>query len=114
MVVLNSGLNKIRDLLETNLTKGQNGTGTGTANENDTGLEVALGSTLKTLTTNKADKIFKTIQTLETTDANGLNLSEFENQFSTGESLIRFRHTALSKDNTKEFRFITVYEFSGE
>ena len=114
MVLLIEGMNKIRDLLNTNLTKGQNGTGTSTVNENDTGLEVADASTLKTLSNNIGDRILTTTHTLVTTDANGDALTEFENQFSSGESLIRIRHTPISKDNSKEITFIMTYEILSE
>ena len=114
MVVLTEGLNKIRDLLNTNLTKGQNGTGTGTADEEDTGLEVEVGSTLFVLTINLSDSILTTTHIISTPVGNGNNFTEFENQFSTGESLIRIRHTPISKTNTKEVRFIVTYELIGE
>ena len=113
MVLLDEGLNKIRDLLNTNVTKGQNGTGTGTADEEDTGLETEVGTTLLNLTKNTSSKILTTTQTISTTVGNGNNFTEFENQFSTGESLIRIRHTAISKTNTKELRFIVTYELEG-
>ena len=113
MVILDEGLNKMRDLLNTNLTKGQNGTGTGTADEEDTGLETAIGETFLTLTKSKSDKILTTTHSLSTTVGNGNNFTEFENQFSTGESMIRIRHTAISKTNTKQIEFIVTYELSG-
>lgn len=107
------GLNKVRDLLNTNLSKGQNGTGTSTVGEGDTGLDVAVGSTLKTLTNNVGDRVLTTTHQLLTTEANDLSLTEFENQFSTGESLIRIRHTPITKDNTKELTFTTTFEIAG-
>ena len=110
MVILDEGMNKIRDLLNTNLTKGQCGTGTSTATEEDTGLDQAVGATLKTLSNNVADKLLTTSFTLNTADGNGLSLTEFENQFSTGESLARIRHTPISKDNTKELTYILTFE----
>jgi len=54
MTILDEGLNKVRDLLNTNVTKGQNGTGTGTADPEDTGLEIAVGTTKLNLTKNIA------------------------------------------------------------
>ena len=110
MVILIEGLNKVRDLINSNLTKGQNGTGTSSTNEEDTGLQTSSGSTLKTLTNNISSKTLTTTHILTTADANGLSLTEFENQFSTGESLIRIRHTPITKDDTKELTFITTYE----
>ena len=111
-MILNEGLNKIRDLLNTNLTKGQNGTGTSTVSEGDTGLDTAVGSTLKTLSNNVGDRVLTTTHQILTTDANNLSLTEFENQFSTGESLIRIRHTPITKDNTKELTYITTFEIA--
>ena len=114
MVILVEGMNKIRDLINTNLTKGQCGTGTSTATEEDTELDEAVGATLKTLSNNVADKLLTTSFTLNTADGNGLSLTEFENQFSTGESLARIRHTPISKDNTKELTYILTYELVGD
>lgn len=114
MVVTNGGLQKIRDLLNTNLTLGQNGTGTTTTTENDTGLDVAVGATLKSLVKNVSGNLLTATYTLTTVDANGLALTEFENQFSSGESLIRIRHTPITKDNTKELNFIVTYSIEGD
>jgi len=113
MVVTNEGLQKIRDLLNTNLINGQCGTGTTTATENDIGLDVAVGATLKSLTKNTSGNLITATFTLLTTDANGISLTEFDNQFSSGESLIRIRHTPITKDNTKELNFVVTYELSG-
>src|SRR3990167_7292764 len=112
MVILNEGILKVINLINTNLTKGQCGTGTSTATEEDTGLYEEVGATLKTLINNVADKLLTTTFILTTADGNGLSLTEFENQFSTGESLARIRHTPIAKDNTKEFTYILTYEIS--
>lgn len=114
MVVLIEGLNKIRDLINTNLTVGQCGTGTSTATEEDTGLDEAVGATSKTLSNNTSDRLLTTTFTLNTADGNGLALTEFENQFTSGESIIRIRHTPFVKTNTKEMTFIVTYELIGE
>lgn len=111
MVILDEGLNKIRNLVGTNLTVGQAGTGTSTVTPEDTGLDEEQTSTSKTLSNNTANKLLTTTFTLTTTEGNGLSLTEFENQFSSGESLIRIRHTPITKDNTKEFNYVITYEF---
>ena len=113
MVILISGLNKFRDLVNTNLTKGQAGTGTSTTTPEDTGLDESVGDTLKTLTNNVSDRLLTTSFSLSTTVANGLSLTEFENQFSTGESMIRIRHTPISKDNVTTLEYVVTYEFEG-
>ena len=113
MVILTEGIIKVVDLINTNLTKGQCWTGTSVTTEEDTGLDEAQGGTQKTLSNNVADKLLTTSFTLNTTDGNGLSLTEFENQFNTGESLSRIRHTPISKDNTKELTYITTFEILG-
>lgn len=114
MVILDEGLNKFRDLVNTNLTKGQAGTGTSTATPEDTGLDEAIGATLKTLSNNVSNKLLTTSFSISTTEANGLALTEFENQFSTGESIIRIRHTPINKDNVTELSYVITFEFEGE
>jgi len=111
MVILDEGLNKLRDLTNTNLTQGQAGIGTSTATPEDSGLDEAAGATLKTLSNNVSDRLLTATFILATTDGNGLLLTEFENRFSTGESLIRIRHTGIAKDNVKELTYIITYEF---
>src|SRR3990167_3976866 len=113
MVILKEGEVKILELINTNLTQGQNGTGTSTATENDTGLDIAAGATLKTLSKSISENLLTASYVLNTTDGNGLSFTEFENLFSSGESLIRIRHTPLTKDNTKELTFIITYAIEG-
>lgn len=114
IVILDEGLNKVRDLINTNLTLGQCGTGISTATPEDTGLDEAVGATSTTLTNNVSDKLLTASFTLPTTNGNGLSFTEFENQFLTGETLARIRHTALSKDNTKELQYIVTYSLEGD
>ena len=114
MAILNEGIVKVVDLINTNLTKGQCGTGTSVTTPEDSGLDEAVGATQKTLSNNASDNLLTTSFTLATTDGNGLSFTEFENQFSTGESLSRIRHTPISKDNTKELTYLTTYEILGE
>ena len=114
MVILNEGIIKVVDLINTNLTIGQCGTGTSVTTEEDSGLDQAVGATQKTLSNNLSDNLLTTSFILATTDGNGLSLTEFENQFTTGESLSRIRHTPISKDNTKEFTYLITYEILGE
>ena len=112
--MLKEGIIKVVDLINTALTIGQCGTGTSVTTEEDTGLDEAQGGTQKTLSNNVADKLLTTSFTLNTNDGNGLSLTEFENQFNTGESLSRIRHTPISKDNTKELTYIVTYSLEGE
>ena len=101
------------NLINTALTIGQCGTGTSVTTEEDSGLDQAVGATQKTLSNNVADKLLTTSFSLTTSDGNGLSLTEFENQFNTGESLLRIRHTSISKDNTKELTYLVTYAIEG-
>ncbi len=114
MGILNEGVNKGRDLINANLTKGQAGTGTSTVTPEDTGLDEAASGTFKDLTNNVSDRFLTTTFNLTTAEGNGLSFTEFENQFNTGESLVRIRHTPLSKDNVTEITYVLTFEFSGE
>ena len=114
MVILDEGLIKWRDLVNASLTKGQLGTGTSTVTPGDTGLDEGVGATLKDLSNNTSDKLLTTSFGISTTEGNGLSFTEFENQFDTGESLIRIRHTAINKDNITELTYVVTYEFEGE
>ena len=113
MGLLIEGMNKARDLIAAALTQGQCGTGTSTATSEDTGLDEAQGGTLKTLTVNTADRLITVTFSLNSAEGNGLSLTEFENAFSTGESLCRIRHTPISKSSTNELTFIVQYGIEG-
>ena len=114
MVILDEGVVKIIDLINDALTQGQCGTGTSTSTPEDTGLDQAAGATLKTLSNTASDNLLTTSFTLSSTDGNGLSLTEFENQFATGESLARIRHTPIGKDNTKELNYLLTFEIIGD
>ena len=114
IVVLNEGIVKVVDLINTNLTIGQCGTGTSVTTLEDSGLDEAQGGTQKTLSNNASDNLLTTSFILLTIDGNGLSLTEFENQFTTGESLSRIRHTPISKDNTKELTYLITYSIEGD
>ena len=107
--ILNEGIVKVVDLINDALTLGQCGIGTSVVTAEDSGLDEGVSATQKTLSNNASDNLLTTSFTLATTDGNGLSLTEFENQFSTGESLSRIRHTPISKDNTKELTYIITY-----
>ena len=112
MGILNTGVEKLIDLLSDNLTQGECGTGTSTVTKGDTGLDEAQGATLKTLSNNTSGNLLTTSFTILSTEGNGLSFTEFGNLFSTGEFLARIRHTPIAKDNTKEFTFVLTFEIS--
>ena len=100
--------------MNTNLNTGQAGTGTSTTTPEDSGLDEAVGATSQTLSNNVSDRLLTTSFEIPTTVGNGLSFTEFENQFSTGESLVRIRHTPIAKDNTRTLTYNLTFEFIAE
>ncbi len=81
ITLLNEGLNKIRDLINADIDKGQLGTGTTASAPTDTGLETADATTLLALTSQTtADKMIKFIYTLPNTGGTTTTYTEFELQ----------------------------------
>ena len=110
MVLLNEGLNKVRDVLSENLEKGQNGTGTTDAKQTDTGLETPVSATLLTLNSKSvSDKQVTVEHRLDSLTGNGSDFSELEIRFTNGDSLNRIVHNPLTKDsNTQASWFVTI------
>lgn len=109
MVLLNEGLNRIRTIVASDLSKGQVGTGSALPTPSDTGLQSATAVSLLDLAsvTANSDKTINVQYTLPSTIANGATLHEFEVQASTGDSVLRKVHESIVKDNTKEVRYFT-------
>jgi len=84
MTILNTGLNRIRDLISSDIDKGQLGTGTTESLATDTSLETPDSTTLLSLdTVSTADKLIKFSYTLPSTGGTSTTYSEFELQEST-------------------------------
>jgi hypothetical protein len=84
MVILNEGLNRIRDLINNDIDKGQLGTATTAANENDTELGSPVASTLLTVSKTLLDREIKFDYTLPSTGGVTATYTEFELQKSSG------------------------------
>lgn len=81
MTITIEGLNKIRDLINADIDKGQLGTGTTASSPNDTSLETADATTLLALTSQTvADRMIKFIYTLPNTGGTSTTYTEFELQ----------------------------------
>ena len=79
--MLDEGLNRVRDLINADIDKGQLGTGTTASAPTDTGLETADASTLLALTSQTtADKMIKFTYTLPNTGGTTTTYTEFELQ----------------------------------
>jgi len=81
VTLLNSGLNKIRDLINADIDKGQLGTGTTGSSADDTGLETADATTLLALDSQTvSDKMIKFTYILPNTGGSTTTYTEFELQ----------------------------------
>ena len=78
MTLLIEGLNRIRDLINTDIDKGQLGTGTSVSTENDTGLQTADAVTLLAVTKTTADKQINFNYVLPSTGGTTTTYTEFE------------------------------------
>lgn len=78
MVLLNEGLNRIRDLVSTDVSTLTLGTGTTAATAADTDLETKDTDTAKTVTDTKTDKQIKFDYTLLSTEGNTSTYSEMK------------------------------------
>ena len=89
MTILNEALNRVRDLVNTDLTYGQLGTATTGSNATDTGLINPDSTTLLALgTTTVVDKGLKLTYTLPSTGGGTATYTEFELDRTTGTSIL--------------------------
>jgi len=109
MVTLTTGINRIRDLFDTDIFKCQSGTGTTAPLPTDSGLETADSNTLLTPTTVKTDKAIQVTHTILSTTGEDKAYSEQEIQLNSGStSFNRIVHTALTKGSNDEYNYITT------
>lgn len=77
MVMLDQGLNRVRDLINTDVDQGQLGTGTTAANSSDTGLETPDATTVLATTNSTGDKAIRFDFTLPSTGGSTGTYTEF-------------------------------------
>ena len=80
MVILNEGLNRVRDLVNGDVDKGQLGTGGTAAVATDTGLLIPDSTTLLVTTNTTSDKTIKFDYSLPSTGGTTATYKEFELQ----------------------------------
>lgn len=80
MVLLNEGINRIKDLVYDDIDKGQMGTGGTAPVSTDTGLETEDSTTLLAITKVKTDKTIKFDFTLPSTGGSTTTYKEYELQ----------------------------------
>lgn len=109
MVVVNEGKNRIRDLIDADVSGGEVGTGTTPASVSDTDTETAVASTLNTVTTSVADKQVTIDYNLGASQGNGSAVTEhtlFMN--SDADLLARFVFSSLTKSSDEQWQFTTT------
>lgn len=108
MVIVNAGLNRIRDMVADDIFKGQAGTGADAPSPNDTALTTPDSATLKTVTLDNVDRSTRITFLIPATTGNGTSYSEFEIQMNNGNT--QFLHgvfAPLTKGSKDEFTLLT-------
>jgi len=110
MVLLNVGINRIRDRVQSDLFKVQAGTGTTAATVDDTDLETAVADTKNDPDVVSSDQQLSITNIVLSTQGNGSSLSEAKATFgSTTNEITAFRvlFAPLSKTSAEEHSHIT-------
>ena len=112
MVVLTEGINRLRDLFNTDIFKCQAGTGTTAPTAADTGLETADATTLLAPTKQTASANVQVTHTIPSTVGSGTTYAEQETQGNSGSTNYnRLVHTGIAKGAADEFIYITNFFF---
>lgn len=109
------GLNEIRDLIATDIDKGQAGTGTTAAQTDDTSLETAVAGTQLASTDTSTSRQISSQVTATSVDGNTNNLTEFALQRSTATTVdfTRDVFTSITKDIDTDIRFTKILFIDG-
>jgi len=110
-MILNEGLIQLASNFAADITNGQWGTGTAIPTPTDTGLGSAIPSTLIALTSTSSGTTAQFTHVVPSTSANGYDLTEFELEFSGGQSLNRSLGGAISKTSNIELTTICTVSF---
>lgn len=106
MVLLNEGMEEIRDLIKAQLSKGQLGTDNTSPSVTDTGLIAPDSNTLLDLdSTSATGNVVQATHKITVSIGNGTTYKEAEVQFSDGVSLNRVVYTGISKTSSEELHF---------
>ena len=109
MVVLDEGLNKIRDLLNTNITQGDWGTGTATELPTDTGLRTEVVGIEQSTTNAVTDKTLQVTAVLPSTAGTGNVIAEHVVRFSSGNELSRTTFSGITHTASNEIHCISTF-----
>jgi len=112
MVTLKEGINKIRDLANSNINEVDWGTGTTAEAVNDTGLETEISSIEVSSTNTVADATLQIVGVLPSTSGNGSTITENVVRFSDGTDFTRRVFTGVTKTAGKELHTIQTTTFT--
>lgn len=111
MGILNEGVNKLRDLANSNINEADWGTGTTESVASDTGLETEISSIEAATTNTTANKTLQVNGVLVSTSGNSNSVSEVVIRFSDGTDWMRDVFTPISKTADKEIHNIHPFAF---
>lgn len=114
MTVLNTGLNRIRDLIDGDINDGRAGTDTTLPDPTQTTLISPVATTALSVTTVTTDKTITISHTIPSGTANGNTLTEWETRLNSGNiSLHRSTTAGVSKVAGIEVTRITTFSIEG-
>lgn len=111
MTLLNNGKNRIRDLVATDISTGEVGTGSTAVDVTDTDLETPVSGTQNTASTTTSSKQIMVDYTLPATEGNGSDVTEFGVWTNSDATLLsRFVFSSITKSSVEEWQFSVVYK----
>lgn len=116
MTLLIEGLNRIRDLIATDLEKGEMGTGGTAPTTNDTDLETADSNTIATLAITKSDRQVNAAYVLLSTEGTTTTYKEFKSYNDTNSvdyDRIVFTGISFTTNGTEDINITKRYFVSG-
>lgn len=108
MMILNQGLNRMRDLMSADMDYGQAGTDSTLPIESQTTLQAAVAATKLALTVETSDKVIKTTHVIPSTVGNSNTYVEWEVRMN-DTSATRTVTQGLEKDSNHQFTIIKTF-----
>jgi hypothetical protein len=109
MTFVNAGKNRVRDLLNTDLSHAELGTSSTASQASDTDLVAGDTDTSLAVTTSVADKQINIDYNLPSTTGNGESYQEFGIFNSSDTIFSRHVFAALTKSSTEQWQITTIY-----
>ena len=111
MTLLNAGKNRVRDILSTDITTGECGTGTTAVALSDTDIETSASGSQNDVSVSTADKQVTVDYVLTSVEGNGAAVTELGLWTNSDATLLsHFVFTSLVKSSTEEWQFSIIYK----